>query len=195
MESDMTQRKPLQKQLQDAWTRTIEHAYNERLINSERGLQVYFCKFLLDIWKEELPESHRRLFIEPSIKIKNQEIRYPDLLICNTNEIIGAVELKYTPRAQPDTNKDSDTLQSINFAAEISSVSVNNERYRGKAESKIYPIAKDVVLCWAAVHTGEPNKVKLNEWTKENSRFLDLRAITEFGSDPRIFVNCNEIIS
>ena len=43
----MVRRSLLRKQLAAAWTETLSPAYANRLVNSERGLQVHFCAALL----------------------------------------------------------------------------------------------------------------------------------------------------
>ena len=106
------QRNLLRTQLAKAWQKTIKSQYQKQLINSERGLQkIYFCSALLDIFRNNpLTKNKRRIFVEPRLSIGN-DIRYPDLVICNNNRIIGVVELKYLPRAKkPSYDKDRGTL-------------------------------------------------------------------------------------
>ncbi len=111
--SDMSKRNLIRNQIRQAWDLTIDDEYEKVLINSERGLQTYFCMHLLNIFKDE--GVQRRIFIEPNLKI-GEMIRYPDLVVCNTREVIAVIELKYTPRALPRTAKDFETLRWVSEA-------------------------------------------------------------------------------
>jgi hypothetical protein len=161
----------LRQQLADAWRQTISDPYRNQLINSERGLQVYFCVALL----EQFKNLQRRLFIEPAIRLPGRKVLYPDIVICNSRSIIGVVELKYLPRAQPKFSKDLKALASIADAAH--SIEIANDRFRGVARRQ-YPLAKDAVLSWAGVYTGD--KVNLANKFPERfrDRFLQLDEVT-----------------
>lgn len=84
----MNRRSLLREQLIEAWWTTIEHQYRGQLINSERGLQVYFCAALLGAFERK--GLKRRLFVEPRLAA-DAERRYPDVVICNTRSIIRHV--------------------------------------------------------------------------------------------------------
>ncbi len=172
----------LRKQLTEAWKRTIEQAYHDQLINSERGLQVHFCIELYKAFDED--ERMRRLFVEPSLRFKGRKPRYPDLLICNSKEVIGVVEFKYTPRVRPAMTKDFKTLTMLSKAK--GEVEVKNERFRGKGSPSTYTVASDAVLCWAAVHTSRNLQFPAN---KIGDRLLCLEAITSGGKDAQIRIN------
>lgn len=141
------QRRPLRSQLKEAWGIAINQRYQSELINSERGLQFYFCEALLRIFEDS--GVKRRLFIEPRLEILNgTAYRYPDVVICNTRRIIGIVEIKYAPRVRPQKGVEKD-LSTLSFAArEASRLTLSNDRYLGpNAGKKLYPLANDAVLC------------------------------------------------
>jgi hypothetical protein len=93
-------RRLLRAHLAAAWRQTIEQPYREQLINSERGLQVFFCSALMEAFKED--GVRRRLFVEPRLSVGARETRrYPDIVICNQRSVIGVVELKYLPKGRP----------------------------------------------------------------------------------------------
>ncbi len=170
----MTERLLLKSQLREAWRETINGPYSKTLVNSERGLQVHFCATLLEIFRRE--SLDRRIFVEPTICLPSGETRYPDLLICNSQRVIGVVELKYAPRAIPEYEKDFDTLAKIGSLG--SALTISNERFRGVPEPKRFSIAEDAILCWAAVHCDKMFKPDRAEIIALGNRFLELRAIT-----------------
>lgn len=172
----MPPRSLLRKHLAEAWKKTIDEQYSNQLINSERGLQVYFCKHLLDQFKDS--NASRRLFIEPRLTIPDsKESKYPDIVICHTRRIIGVVEIKYLPRTQPFFEKDLRTLDWILHHEKH--LVISNNRYRGEhSSSKEYSLAKDAVLCWAGVYTGTKAVIALTENNRINQRLFALHAIT-----------------
>lgn len=178
-------RRLLREQLKLAWKRTIRDAYDQQLINSERGLQAYFCSQLMAIFKRrKLP---RRLFIEPAVEFDNGILRWPDLLICNSGKVIGAIEFKYTPCKKAAVKKDLETLQS--FKKQSQSVTVYNDRYRGLVEKKKYSIAEDAVLCWAAVHAEDVCPLSKVAQLKADLGLLCLEARTKDKASPAVFID------
>ena len=179
----MQTRNSLRAQLARAWERTIINQYNTQLINSERGLQTYFCAALLDEFKDKA----RRLFIEPKLTFPSLSSgRHPDIVICNTKQIVGIVEIKYVPRGRPSYVKDLETLrQAIDEPTELK---LSNDRYRGIVSSnKSYALAKDAVLCWAGVYAGE--EIRLHSSVKSSSlsaRLLQLSALTAKYKDAKV---------
>lgn len=171
----MANRKLLKDQLRWAWRRTIERPYKDMLINSERGLQVYFCVNLLRAFKKD--NVQRRLFIEPRVKFCSGERRFPDLLICNKRRVIGVVEIKYLPRTVPKCDKDFETL--VRIGESKNGIVISNARYRGPRQPKKYSVADDAVLCWAAVHADEtPVNLARSPGESFGKRYLELLALT-----------------
>ncbi len=168
----MARRGPLREHLKTAWKQTINGPYNEMLINSERGLQVHFCVNLL----AKLDRYERRLFVEPAIVFPDGVRLFPDLVICNSQRIIGVVEFKYTPRTLPAYAKDFATLVKLAEAAG-GDVVVSNERYRGPQMPKRYDVADDAVLCWAAIHSDRDFHPTPPDSERFGKRYLELRAI------------------
>lgn len=141
-------RRPLRKQLIEAWQEAIESDYCSQRINSERSLQAAFWARLNNI----LPEETRRMFIEPVLKVpRSGRTHFPDIVICNTQEVIAVVEIKYQPRVLPSHKKDLRTLSVV--AANREHLSVSNTRIHGvSADPKKYPFSKDVLFVLAGVH-------------------------------------------
>lgn len=171
----MAQRSLLRSQLARAWRQTIEVAYGEQLINSERGLQVHFCHQLLSQFKVDAVS--RRIFVEPCFVDAEGQVRSPDVVICHTRSIIGVVELKYLPRVRPEYEKDLSTLQW--FAKSGGEVALSNERYLGVGAQTIkkFSLASDAVLCWAGVYRAPRAEVEAHAESL-GRRFYCLHAIT-----------------
>lgn len=186
----MQPRNLLRTQLLKAWKKTINNQYQEQLINSERGLQVYFCSALLDIFRNNpLTKNKRRIFVEPRLSIGPKKvIRYPDLVICNNNRIIGVVELKYLPRAkEPSYKKDLGTLQKL--AKYSKDITLSNDRYLGIEKEKPYSLANDAVLCWAGVYQAPLTPLKIeSDKLKIGERFHALHALTTLDKKPEVKV-------
>jgi len=144
-----TIRKPLQRQLLVAWQRTISEHYLNRQINSERSLQASLWSNLVN----ELPNS-RRTFIEPRIySNRKSEIPrlYPDLLVCDSRNVIAVIELKYSPKILPSYEKDLKTLKWI--AANKAKLHVENSRFLGSSTApERYTFADKVLFVWAGIH-------------------------------------------
>jgi hypothetical protein len=178
----MVHRRPLIQALTNAWRKTIAEAYCERLINSERGLQTYFCAALMEAFPTAKKQDSRRLFIEPHLPgIKGiDEGCYPDVVICNTRQIIGVVELKYLPRARPAFEKDLQTLKAIAEAG--GDIELANDRYLGPNSLRNYTLATDAVFCWAGVSKTKPEFDRPS--LGASMTFLRLDAVTQLDAKP-----------
>ena len=182
----MTQRNLLRTQLTDAWKETID-IYQKQLINSEHGLQVYFCSALLRAFEKN--KVKRRIFVEPKVSATNiSESRYPDVVICNTKRVIGVVELKYAPRAVAKYKKD---LKTFKFVASLSDdLTISNDRFLGiTTDNRKYPLAPDVILCWAGVYCGPAMDLRDEIHPPLGARLLQLDAITAQNEIPTIYID------
>jgi len=137
------------------------------------------------------------MFIEPNITFKtNKGITriIPDLVICNTKEVIGVIELKYGPRANPKFAKDIQSLSSI--AKHRGNIILTNERYLGDAaDGKRYKLSKNILFIWAGVHASPHNKISTERKTKLYSEgrpeldgcFIELHAETRKNFRPDVY--------
>jgi hypothetical protein len=184
----MARRNLLKRLLLVAWQQTIRRYYERQQINSERGLQVFFCQSLISQF--DAAKVPRRLFVEPTLTAGNSSSSpKPDVLICNRHRIIGVVELKYLPRANANYRKDLQTLEWCGSHAD--SIQIRNERYLGRqSASKYYSLANDAVLCWAGVFN-RPIVLSLRGKVSEkiHSHFMELHAVTVPGGIPTIYSN------
>ena len=89
----MSEKSTLRAQLKRAWRDTIDQ-YQAQLINSEHGLQVHFCAALLSQFEASNMKTRRRVFVEPSLRLSVDSVRYPDVVICDTKNVVGIIELK-----------------------------------------------------------------------------------------------------
>lgn len=181
----MQTRHVLRAQLARAWETTIREKYVGQLINSEHGLQTYFCAALLQEFQAS--KTARRLFIEPRLRFSDGSAgRHPDVVICNTKSIVGLVEIKYVPRGKPTYEKDLETLRLA--VANAETLTISNDRFRGvTSDNRPYPLARDAVLCWAGVYAGTAVdlRAKISDQSLA-SRFLQLNALTTADEDPKI---------
>jgi len=179
----MTSRSPLRSQIKEAWRQSITDDYVAQRINSERSLQASVWSHLNGL----LPSATRRMFIEPRMSVtgKDRQVRYPDIVVCNSRAVIGVIELKYQPRAQPSWRKDIETFNWI--ATSKTLITVSNVRFRGKsADVQTYPLTKDVLYVWAGVHA-ECNLHLVNFVGAELAPcFMELHAETRHSGTPRL---------
>lgn len=175
----MNQRSLLRRQISQAWQKAIEINYSGQRINSERSLQAAVWSEL----NEMFMDTARRLFIEPTIVTNtsgsdgttSKNKRTPDIVICNSREIIAVLELKYQPRAKPTYKKDLETLALISKARD--EVAISNNRFRGiKSDARTYKLSSSVLYVWAGIHSDA--HVLICPPEEISSSFLELHAIT-----------------
>ena len=187
----MTQRLLLRKQLAEAWNQVITDDYRNQRINSERSLHASLWSRL----NSQLSVRSRRMFIEPRLNADvvandgatRNEIRFPDIVVCNTREVIGIVEIKYLPRTKPNWRKDMDTFLWI--IDQRDQLSVQNVRHRGlEADGHVYRLAKDVLLVWAGIHAPLGHALSSHIDPRLTRHFVALHAETSHGQHPQIIV-------
>lgn len=182
----MRARKIIRKHILNSWQRCIAEDYANQRINSERSLQASLWAALRD-----RIGNNRRLFIEPSLSfiIKGRrKILYPDIVICNTRQVIAVIELKYMPNSCPNLAKDLRSLSSI--SENRNSIVVSNRRHRGpKADDREYGCSKNILFVWAGVHRGGKcgmERAKLNVSCLAGC-LLELHATTREFEQPLVF--------
>ena len=178
----MHRRPGLRRILNNAWHNAIGEAYTQRWINSERGLQVYFCREIFRCLADA--NLRRTVFIEPRVEFSDGTRRHPDIVICNRDKVVAVVELKYGPRGTPSPEKDFNTLLRISRVQ--SKVSVVNERYRGPTKPKQYGIAANAVLCWAAVSKESSVALPKVNAKRLGTQLLHLQALAHANHAPTI---------
>jgi hypothetical protein len=135
------------------------------------------------------------MFIEPRIPFEvsgSKKIYVPDIMICNSREIIGVIELKYQPRGRPRYEKDVNNLADI--ARCKKKIVVSNERFRGPSvDTTEYTLAEHVLFVWAGVHAKSMKLEDENDLSLAASRdklhgcFLELHAETDTNGIPTIY--------
>lgn len=120
----------------EAWRRTI-HDYVDRLINGEHGLQAslyYHLRGLLATNYRIYPEVVVQLGRTGASETAKKKV-VVDLLIEANKKIVGAIELKFTPRgkaADDDIRKDLTSLAFLtNRRSEADRVTIEMPRFRG----------------------------------------------------------------
>ena len=174
----MSTRPLLRRQIAEAWRLSIATDYAAQRINSERSLQA-------SVWAQLnalLPSGTRRMFIEPcmSVPTVGRQVRFPDIVICNTIEVIGIIELKYQPRASPSWSKDLSTFHWVTENRDR--ISISNSRFRGiNADSRPHPLSKTILYVWAGVHRACELDLRSRIDPAVSQCFLALHAETEQG--------------
>ncbi|WP_172649460.1 hypothetical protein [Thiolapillus brandeum] len=156
-------------------------------INSERTLQASMWAKLNDRLGK-----NRRLFIEPSLKVREGgklKVVFPDIVVCNSRQVISVIELKYLPRVKANYKKDINTLNLI--ASNRAGVSIANERFRGpQTDSRKYSLSKSIIFVWAGVHaTVTDDEGYLFSEGHENLRgcYMQLHASTHKNRGPDVY--------
>jgi len=182
----MKQRSFIRSKIIDAWQRCIEDDYCNQRINSERSLQASFWSHL----NASLPKT-RRLFIEPSLMVRSRsgvQRIIPDIVVCNTKEVISVVELKYLPRTQPRYKKDIESLSTI--AKNRKRLSITNDRFKGsEQDATVYSLSENVLFVWAGVHAHERSNAGAlysEGYPSLEGCFLQLHAVTQKHKNPLI---------
>ena len=180
----MTSHGVLQELLAQAWKNAITGDYHRQRINSERSLQASLWSKLNDLLSVEY-----RMFIEPRLKAKEglvkPESRLPDIAICNAEEVVAFLEIKYLPRAKPKWQKDLKTFEWINRHKD--QLKVQNVRYRGVVkDDRLYKISEGVLFVWAGVHASAGLDLRPYIEPSLSKRFFELHAETKHGEHPTV---------
>lgn len=184
----MAQRNLIKSQIIEAWEKSINSDYSSQRINSERSLQAAFWSHL-----NPLLSKNRRLFIEPRMTIQTPNGRkkiYPDIVVCNTKQVISVIELKYLPRTNPSYENDIKKLALI--AKKSKQISIANVRFRGtEKDSRQYTLSSSILFVWAGIHKQQKqaNKILYSKGYKSLEKcYLQLHAETELNSNPKVYI-------
>lgn len=211
----MKRRTFLKSQLINAWDECIKCDYPNGLINGERALQACLHHRLSNDFKARGMANCRRIFVEPTIYAQGRTWRrMPDMVICDSNNVIAIVELKFHPRVtlsgkfgdilRDGAEKDLDTLLSIaqvlngvsaKPGADASHIEISNKRYVGvSCASKTYRLASNLMLVWAGIYkqsdrndassTERLVRVFEDAGVTIQGGFLELHAQTQEGTHP-----------
>jgi hypothetical protein len=169
----MKRRTILKNQLIKVWAECVDFDYPNGVVNGERALQACLYHRLTEQFKTDEMADRRRIFIEPTIYAKGRTWRrIPDMVICDTRNVIAVVELKFHPRAtlsgqlgdalRDGAEKDLETLLgvaqdlndvSMNTSTVVPHITVSNERYLGvHREIRPYGLASNLLLVWAGIY-------------------------------------------
>jgi hypothetical protein len=128
--------------------------YREGLINSEAGLSAAMWNELrLQFIKNELDTFG--VVVQPRLEFSegrdlDPSVRYPDLVVCNRDEAIGVMELKFAPRGRPSSLKDLRTFEKL-AAVAPNGLEVRRDRWHGRTPLKVFPLADDAIFVWGAI--------------------------------------------
>jgi len=189
----MTNRGLLRRHLRNAWISTMHEVYTQQLINSERSLQVHFAARLMEEFKRD--RVRRYLFVEPKLILHHGQRIHPDLLVCNSREVIGAIELKYQPNVPPRYLKDFATLDALDKGC--TSVRLENKRYRGPGRGELgFRLSANLLFVWAGVYRSPRQEIPATETTSiDASQLLTLHGVTRVDNEPDIFAKSGSKLS
>lgn len=180
----------LRRQLKQAWCDTMTGPYLDQAINSEGALQVHLAARLMNMFEKE--GLNRQLFIEPKVSIgagagAGASRLHPDILVCNSREVIGIVELKYQPLRRPSWEKDFRSLESVGWSA--SEIEVENRRYQGPERgAQRFALAHSPLFVWAGVYAAPYRQIPSGEAPEDiASNLLVLHAVTHADRAPECF--------
>ena len=184
----MVKRRRLAWMVRSAWEKCVNEQYVRQTVNSEAALQTWFCTYLHEqINSMRLPW---RLFVEPRVVLDGEPGPvFPDVLVCNEQRAIGAIELKYLPRGEAKFVKDMQSLSRLAAKSGKGGVSVSNERYRGpNRREKRYELAADALLVWAAISAKEIESSRIRE-SFDSAHLLLLQSLTHDHAAPTLLVD------
>ena len=189
----MTNRGLLRRHLRNAWVSTMQEVYTQQLISSERALQVHFAARLMEAFKAD--RVRRSVFVEPRIALDGGQRIHPDLLVCNSREVIGAIELKYQPNVPPRFSKDFATLGAL--AKGCTSIRLENRRYRGPGRGELgYQLSANPLFVWAGVYRSPPQEIPPAKATSiDASQLLILHAVTRTDDEPAVYAKSGSRLS
>lgn len=171
-----------------AWQKCISQHYVHAEINSEAALQTLFCTYLFREFEDHRKEKIWRLFVEPRLVSEDERsVVLPDVLVCNSRRIVGAIELKYKPKGPAAWEKDLNTLAGLANRSGSEGLRVDNQRYRGPSRRifREYEIADDALFVWASVSSKQLNLEETPDALKDR-QLLIAEAITSDDHAPRL---------
>jgi hypothetical protein len=113
---------------------------------------------------------------------------YPDIVVCNTKQVISVIELKYLPRTNPSYKKDIKKLALI--AKNRKQITIANVRFRGtEKDSRQYTLSNSILFVWAGIHKKQTNYFLYSKGHKSLEKcYLQLHAATELITNPKIYI-------
>jgi len=180
----MSRRTKIAKHLKEAWDEVITECYCTGQLNTEFDLQANLYAALKSrLCVDGKPKRH--IFMEVGIELAEGGFIRPDIIVCSDKEVLSVIEIKFGPRVLPVQGKD---MQSISSFASDASITITNERYRGKPlPPKKFTVSDSVLFVWAGVHAGDA--IQSEVWKSDefkNHLFLELHAVTHDSEDPSV---------
>ncbi len=184
----MRHRNLIKSQIIQAWNQSIEEDYCNRRITSEQCLQASFWSHL-----NHAVSRSRRIFIAPTFSMRTKGgIRriVPDLVVCNTREVISVIEVKFCPGDHPRYKKAIENLAAI--AEHRNQISVDLQQLHDKDKQlKNFSMSKHILFVWACVHA-KNNSVGDDLYAADydvlSNCFLELHASTQKNRKPQVSI-------
>lgn len=184
----MRHRNVIKSQIIQAWNQSIEEDFCNQRINSAQCLQASFWSHL-----NHAISRSRRIFIEPTLSMRTKGgVRkiIPDIVVCNTREVISVIEVKYCPSAHPRHKKDIENLAVI--AENRRQISIDIEQIRGTDKHLVNcAMSKYILFVWACVHAkckSESNRLYAADYDALADCYLELHASTQKNRKPQVSI-------
>ena len=150
----MVLRRQLAQMVDTALQTVGEEVYKKQLVNSERSFQAAMWEALR--WQFAVNGKDTfKIFIEPRLTTRGADkelppsVRFPDLVVCNRDSVVGVFELKFKPRGRASSIKDVATFELL--ARNRKKLLVKNQRYYPATEVKEYRMSDSVLFGWIAI--------------------------------------------
>lgn len=118
--------------------------------------------------------SNYTVLIEPVVKLRDDRLIRPDIVICKAGWVVSVVELKYLPRGKPSPASDLSKLKDMEDSENIS---IMHQRYRGPHTGiDRFTLHSKAVYAWASI-SGRPPA--LPESGQVPRRYIHLAAVTD----------------
>ena len=159
-----------------AWRRTIED-YEQRQINAEHCLQASLYRHL----KNSLPSAFS-VFSEAVVRLGENAINETgkqkvviDLLVCEHRTIVAAIEIKYTPRGEPNPD---------NVRKDLTSLSHITNRHRHADRVKIeMPRFRQTDNDTLELSILSQRKLIFAAYCSDDSKNLSIQSVNSFWSN------------
>ena len=131
------------------------------------------------------------MFIEPAITYSEggaMKRIFPDIVICNTREIVAVIELKFHPKARPLFTKDLNSLNKM--SKHRKSISLCNSRFNGiESDARKYVGSNQILFVWAGIHNGCYDEESWAAWHYPDLKgcYLELHAETKKSCNPEVY--------
>mgnify|MGYP000688714723 CR=1 FL=1 len=159
------------KELLEIVWKQIEDDYQDGLIHAERCMQASFYRALRDL---DVPsDGLRSIFVEPYMSVEGTT--YPDIVVCEGDEIRAIIELKCVPHWYSEFKDDLQKLAKFERSG-TEGFHLEIEPCTGKYTDRQFKITNETLYVFAVItrHDAEAVSTDLFDKYEGPSRFVHL---------------------